>query len=676
MNFKSKNDDPQKREVLNRRSFAFRLNIFFFSIFLLFSVLIVRLAFLQFVEGREINEALSQTNYKSIPIAPIRGNIYDQKGYPLAYSISAQSLYFRLEPNYTPEELIEMAGRLSAIFRMYGEPESRTMSSTEVLKAMDAGYDLEGNDVHIVNFAYEPRLIKSHLSEKEVAYLLENRDEFRGLEIVEEGIRKYDENNIAVQLVGRLRQFDVSSVHDMAFYQDLSRIQDYLSKEVVGVDGIEMMLQDVLRGENGQKTYPINARGLIIGDKKVEPPQKGNNIFLTIDKDVQVAAEQAILEHLEYLQTPEAKAANRPLGEPTTGYAVAMEVNTGKVMAMASMPDYDVSIWNGGRSISLENYSKNEIFFNNGTIRTSYAAFLDDKERSKHPTSMVPLGSIIKPLTVLVGLNEGLITTDEIYNDTGLFTFGRDGRIPNSDGRPHGLIDAAGAIRDSSNTFMAELIGNRLFFREFNKGDAEVALKVWDEYMEAFGLGVLTGSGLPNEYAGLKEYLNLEQMGSVQSAMAFSAFGQGGRYTTLQLAQYTAMLANRGKRLKPQLVDRITTYDNVTVKEFGPEVLNEVDYPKEYWDEVQQGMEMVAEKGFEDFPYVLASKTGTSESVVAGRQVNNATFIAYAPADNPKLAVAVVVPEGGFGSRGAAPIARGIFDAYDEHIGLTEAKEE
>jgi penicillin-binding protein 2 len=134
------------------------------------------------------------------------------------------------------------------------------------------------------------------------------------------------------------------------------------------------------------------------------------------------------------------------------------------------------------------------------------------------------------------------------------------------------------------------------------------------------------------------------------------------------------MLANRGKRLKPQFVTKITDYEDHVVQEFTePIVLDEVDYPEEYWDTIQNGM-LSSVQGFDGFPYSFRRKTGTSQSDIAGKLVDNAVFIAYAPAENPKLAVAVVVPEGGFGGLGAAPIARKIFDAYDKYVGLVDAK--
>jgi penicillin-binding protein 2 len=278
----------------------------------------------------------------------------------------------------------------------------------------------------------------------------------------------------------------------------------------------------------------------------------------------------------------------------------------------------------------------------------------------------------MKPLSVLIGLNEGLFTPSTIFQDTGVFYFGKKGYqrpITNSQGHVYGNIDGAGAIEHSSNPFMAAMVGNKLYMRGETNGKSSV--EIWDDYMKQFGLGVLTESGLPNESKGVIEYFSEAERGSAQSALIFASFGQQGRYTTLQLAQYATMLANRGKRLKPQFVNEIKDAGGKLIQTFKPEILNTVDIPAAYWKEIEDGMSKVSSQGFEGFEYSYRRKTGTSEQDVASRRAENAVFIAYAPAENPKLAVAVIVPDGGFGGYGASPIARQIFDAYDEEVGLT-----
>lgn len=672
--------DHEKHEEAKRRQISFRLNVFFFSIFVLFSILIVQLAILQFVEGTDLTPHSFTNKSQSIDIQPIRGNIYDRQGFSIAYSTSTQSLYYRIEADHKREEVIEMAKRLSQIMEQYGAPNKAKPSAEEVLKIMDVGFDIEGNSVdsegntiRIVRPYIDPRRIKTDLTQEEIAYILEHRDEFVGLEIIEESVRHYAEERIAVQLVGYLRPFNTARNQQQSyldFYQNKALTGDYLDIEAVGFDGIEFMYQEQLRGLNGKKTYPTNNRGQIVGNPQVEYPTKGNNLYLTIDKDVQLKTEQAILDHLEFMKSMDENSTYAMGAQATTGFAVAMEVETGKVVAMASMPDYDPNVWTGG--ISQSEYNEVQFSLKNGTISEAYPNYEDYAERAKHPTSLVPLGSTIKPLTVLLGLKEGLITKNSTYNDPGYFLYGKDNnsRIRNSGGGWMGNIRPVDALRRSSNVYMAAMIGNPLYLR-----DGVKAIDIWDDYMTSFGLGVLTGSGLPNEITGTKEYMNYESS-SAQAAMVLGSFGQQGRYTPLQLTQFVATIASKGKRLKPQFVEKITTANGEIIETMEPVVLDEIYFEDEHWDLVFEAMQGVGKQGFDGFAHTVASKTGTSQQQVAGGViVENAVFIAFAPVERPKLAVAVVIPEGGFGGWGAAPIARQIFDAYDEAIGLDNWRE-
>ena len=653
------NEEEQNREIRNRRNFAFRLNLFFFATFFLFSVLIVRLAFLQFVEGPAMREREASIGTRPVAIPPIRGNIYDSEGRPIAYSTSTQSLYYTIEPGTKEEEGRALAARLAEVFNRYGSPDRPKATPEEVFAAMD--FD---NKVH---YSYMQRRLRTGLTEREIAYLMEHRDEFKGIDIVEESIRQYTPDRVAVQLVGYMKK--LKGARDLEFYKNINQgVTDpalqYLEDEEVGFNGLELMYQTELRGLNGLKMYPVDNQSKIIGPAEVTPPVKGNNLFLTIDREVQLATQRAIVEHLEKIRTSDNRSEYAPYA--ITGYAVAMEVETGRVVAMASMPDYDPNIWQGG--ISAKAYEEVQPFIENGTIRQVYPPYKDKKERDQHPSSLVPLGSTQKPLTVLVGLAEGVISPRTRWNDPGYFQFGRKGHetiVRNARGSVNGLLTPATAITRSSNAFMS-MVGNELYMKHGRE-----AVEIWDGWMKQFGLGVTTGSGLPGESAGVIDYFHEAEKGSPQSAMVYASFGQLGRYTTLQLAQYAATLASRGERVKPQFVEKITdAYGNV-VRQFEKEVLNRIELPDEYWKVVEEGMSRVSVQGFEDFPYPFMRKTGTSQQSVGQRGlVDNAVFIAWAPADKPKLAVAVVVPDGGFGAYGAAPIARKIFDAYDREIGL------
>lgn len=192
--------------------------------------------------------------------------------------------------------------------------------------------------------------------------------------------------------------------------------------------------------------------------------------------------------------------------------------------------------------------------------------------------------------------------------------------------------------------------------------------------MKEFGLGVATGVDLPNEFRGRIEYRQEGQ--TALSSLAFASFGQQGKYTTMQLAQYASMLANKGKRMEPHLVKEIRDSEGNVVKKIEPKVLNEAKFEDSYWSIIHRGMDTNVGTAFNGFPYDYARKTGTSQQMIypgngqGPINVDNGVFIAFAPRENPKLAVAVVIPQGGFGASSAAPVARKIFDVYDKYYGL------
>lgn len=627
---------------VNKPSTA-RLNLFFFAAFVIFSILIFRLAFVQFVEGPELTYMETSRNTKDIPLAPVRGPIYDATGeVALAYSEPVQSLYVLLYEDYRNDErrqeAEELAHDLAAVFKQFNPGDKEQPDAEEIIKRLDLDYQK--------TFGYVPRLVKSDLSTKEIAFFMEKKAEYPGVMVLEENIRKYDPDGVAVQIVGYTREFKRapdSIAKYKAIREGASNQRDpglvYHEEEKVGFDGLELQYQEELRGRSGYQSIDIDARNLPDGTMLQTPPEKGYSLVSTINKEIQMAAQEAITDEL------------RRLPKAITGYAVAMEVDTGNVVAMASMPDYDPNDWD---------YDKIKYVFRNGTTES----FPPNDAKPSRAESVVLLGSVIKPLSVLIGLKEGLFTAGQTYHDQGYAILGKDGRqVKNSHSAYNGSITARRAIEKSSNAFMIDMVGKRLL----SKYGSDKGIDIWDRHMKEFGLGVSTGVDLPNEFLGRLEYNNKDE--SALTRLAFASFGQQAKYTTMQLAQYTTMLANKGKRMEPHLVKEIRDADGNVVKEIKPKVLNEVDFADAHWNEVHKGM-VTKVSSFDGFPYDYARKTGTSEQGTGPNKKENGVFIAFAPRDNPKLAVAVVVPEGGFGSVSASPIARKIFDAYDEVYGL------
>ncbi|OMD76625.1 cell division protein FtsI [Paenibacillus odorifer] len=659
----------------SKHSVGLRLNLFFFGTFFIFCIIIVRLAGLQFTEGALLTEEEIKRDTKFVPLAAMRGIIFAAGGEQIAYSTPVESLYLTLNKEYTAKttdkvtgetsltekaknKSNDLAARLVAEFEKYGSADAPKLTQQDVLDLLDLDFKKY--------LGYVPRRIKAGLTSEEIAYFMEHKDEYPGITIVEESVRHYDKDTVAVQTVGFGKPF--KSTEDIAMYKNIrSAMKDnsspglmYKTEEYVGFDGLEMQYQRELRGENGYQVISVTPQNMAEKVEQTVPPVKGNNIWMTINKNVQMKTEQAILDQIKWLHTNAVQGETHP--DALTGYAVAMEVETGNIVAMASMPDYDSNVWTKD---SLPTSVWNKIMNNhlNGTITSNSSG------RSGHDfSSLVFLGSTIKPLSVLIGLNEGFFNTSSTYPDVGITYFGKDDKssVRNSSGHVYGKLYPADAIKQSSNVFMVDMVGKQLY----KKYQGDKGVEVWDEYMKKFGLGVSTQSGLPGESPGQINYTDFKAAGSSQAALVYASFGQQGSYTTLQLAQYATTLANEGVRIKPQLVSKITDAQGKVVKEFKIEVLNSVTFDKSFWREIKQGMSSKV-SAFDDFPYDFARKTGTSEKTDR-KNINrdNGVFIAFAPRENPKLAVAVVIPEGGFGSNSAAPVARKIFDAYDWEYGL------
>lgn len=657
-------EDQREQEDQMQRHFNIRLNIFFFSAFAIFTVIIVRLAILQFVEGPSLSKQEASMRVKEVPLSPIRGSILADGGEKLAYSVPVQSLYLTLQKNsYNQnseagkknyDEAVALAKKLKAVFDKYGSKQEQPLTEEDIIKAMDLNYSMNGGFI--------PRQIKIDLNSAEVAYFLERKNEFPGIDIVEEGLRKYDPDTVAVQAVGYIRKYANASTN-LNYYKDIkaSKIDDpglqYKETEDVGYDGLELQYQEQLRGKNGYKSVPIDPRNMALGVSNITPPEKGYDVHTTLNKKVQMTAEQAILDQIKWVRSHAVSGSTQPNAK--TGYAVAMEVDTGNIVAMASMPDYDTNVWSTG-SISSENWAKVSGNYQNGTITP-----MSSGKSGHNFDSTVLLGSTIKPLTVLIGLNEGFYTPNTYYNDSGVAYFGKNNsaRVRNSGSHAYGALRPADAIRKSSNTFMVKMVGEKMYQQYGAEG-----IEKWHKYMEKFGLGVSTGVDLPKEFKGVLEYNNTTE--TALARLAYASFGQQGKYTALQLAQFTVTLANRGKRMQPHLMKKITDAEGNIIEEFKPKVLDEVKFNDSYWNTVIGGMETNVSQAFAGFPYSFARKTGTSEQWANGKMRDNGVFIAFAPREKPKLAVAVIIPEGGFGAYSAAPVARKIFDAYDLEYGL------
>jgi cell division protein FtsI/penicillin-binding protein 2 len=447
-------------EASARNYLSLRINLFFFGTFFIFCIVIIRLAGLQFVESPELAEAEASRETKDVPLAAIRGIIHAAGGENIAYSTSIQSLYITLTQEYTAKaknkdtgeyeftaeakaKTASLADKLASVFEESGDPSGKKLTREDILALLDLDFKK--------SLGYVPRKIKAGLTAEEVAHFMENKDKYPGVSVVEESIRHYDKDTVAVQTVGYMKLFRSTESYDI--YKNIRNAMKqndadpglaYREDEFVGIYGLEQQYQRELRGKNGYQTLSVNPQNMAEKVIASVPPVKGNDIWMTIDKNVQMKTEQAIMDQISWLHNNPVQGKYHP--DALTGYAVAMEVDTGNIVAMASMPDYDTNVYNAEK-MTPEVYEKIKNNNQNGTINDSTSGLSGNGLKS-----LVFLGSTIKPLSVLIGLNEGFFSTSYTYTDTGIAYFGKDdsASVSNSSGHVLGALDPAKAIQESS----------------------------------------------------------------------------------------------------------------------------------------------------------------------------------------------------------------------------------
>ncbi|MCI7477046.1 MAG: penicillin-binding protein 2, partial [Selenomonadales bacterium] len=432
-------------------------------------------------------------------------------------------------------------------------------------------------------------------------------------------IREYTMKEYAAHAFGY-----VSEISDAEL--EKKKDEGYKSGDIIGKFGLEKVYDKELRGENGGEQVEVDVTGKpvqVIGKKN---PVPGYDLYLTIDADIQAAAEKAIDEQLVQIG---AKAAA----------AVVMNPQTGEVLAIVSRPAFDPNLFAHG--ISEKDWKK---------INDNPNFPMDNKAI----TGEYPPGSTFKIVTGTAALDSGHVTAEEKINDIGHHWIIPKG---NADGEVLGWINFEEAMAHSDNVYFYEM-GNRM------------GIDTLEKYARMFGLGKITGIDLPYESDGLvanRRYKELNFKEEWYLAETFdAAIGQGFNLVTpLQAAMVMGEIAADGKRYRPHMVDRMVDVNGNVVKKFEPELMGTLDVSPEVIKHVQTGLKGVTVYGtaasiFRGFPIAIAGKTGTAENP-HGR--DHGWFVAYGPFDNPNIVVAVIVEQGGYGAQSAVPIGRKILHA-------------
>ena len=464
-----------------------------------------------------------------------------------------------------------------------------------------------------------------------ISSLMENN--MRGFEVITSYSRQYN-TTLAPHILGYTGLMTAEEY-------DTYKQQGYSMDAVVGKEGAEYAFEQYLHGTDGMALVTKNAEGTITGRTYTTEPVPGNNVSLTIDLDLQAAAEKALENGILTMRADAQYAQNVATG----GALVAVDVKTGEPLAMASYPTFDLTTLFDGTNYETLSSDKAGPLFNRCTM------------------GVYEPGSTFKPCTAMAGLTEGVISTDEYITCSGIFDkYGDTGYSPKCWVYPnaHGADNVTEAIRDSCNVFF------------FTVGD-RLKISALDKYAAAFGLGEHTGVELPENVGrmaspeGKKE---LEGASWYAGDSIQAAIGQSiSQFTPLQMAEYCATVANGGTRHSASLLKSARSYDYTEqVAEAQHEVLSTVDSDPGNWAAVQEGMYLVANhpagsayKTFGGYYPAVAAKTGTAQ--IGDGRVNNAIFICYAPYDDPQVAISVVVQNGTAGAN-IAPIAREFLDSF------------
>ena len=525
---------------------------------------------------------LLKINFISITIATSsaeRGKIFDQNGVILAINKKVKSLYCTSNDKKLSKQ---DASNTLAFFNQFSKEFQHDISVEDIKSQLQQSCKKQTmNDIPLY----------SDITEDELAFI--NKNKPNNVIIEDEWIRYYPKQEIGSQVVGYVEN-DLNSKHML-----------------VGKSGIELQYENDLKGKSG-KTLIFK-----IGNKNffwnIQNVQKGKDVRLTLDSKLQQKAEEALRSQIK--KTPDAKA----------GYVVVTDVKTGAILTMANS-----AVFNPNTHVS----SKNENFKSlsqNKAIR-----------KLKYGESYVNMASTIKPLTILIGLNEKLFQPEDTYLDKGTFQYDNQNNITNAPGTPTGEITPRQAIINSSNTFMTAKVALPLFNQ--NNGNIEKVAHIWTEYLKQFGLRSKTGIDLPFEEDGQYEFHPSNKFENGISALLNASWGGNEVHTPLQLAQYAATLASKGDKYKPQIVGATIGQDGKETKKFKPILESSNRYPMEFWRVVQGGMSQNIEE-IKNLPFHVAGKTGSTGSPnEQERMINHSLFISYAPTEDPQIAISVVIP--------------------------------
>ncbi|MEI7444728.1 MAG: penicillin-binding protein 2 [Burkholderiales bacterium] len=580
-------------------------------VFTLFSVLVARFVWLQVYRHDDFHAQAEDNRIAVVPVPPARGLIYDRNGVLLAENVSAYTL--ELAPRQI-ENLEKTIDELATIIEIGPRERRRFKRLYEDTK----------------NSEWLP--LKTRLTDEEVAKIAANRYRFEGVDVKARLFRNYPLGETASHVIGYIGRI---SPEEKRKIDDAGHGSLYAGSTHIGKVGVELSYESQLHGETGFDEVEVSAGGRAVRSLSRNPATPGKNLILSIDVRLQKLVEEWY--------------GNRK------GALVAIEPATGDVLAFVSKPTYDPNL------------------FIDGIDPVTWKELNDDPDKpllNRPLRGTYPPGSTYKPFMALAVLDSGVRTATTTISDPGYYLLGGH-RFRDSKPGGNGSVDLKKSIIVSSDTY-------------YYGAAYEMGVDRIHDYMKPWGFGQLTGIDIQNETTGIlpssewkmKRYKQKWLPGETPSI----GIGQGyNTFTMLQLAHATATLAAGGTVMRPHVVKAIHDPRDGTKTPTVPKESYRITIKPDHLALVKQGMIEVNKVGtgriaFMGAEYVAAGKTGTAQVIgikqnekydarkIAERFRDHSLFMAFAPADDPKVALALIVENGGFGAQAAAPIARKVFD--------------
>ena len=682
---------------INKKEINFRYNLITIFTYIVGVILIVQLFNLQIVNGAKYRQESNTRLTRESTLEAARGDILDRSGNILVTSSQKFNLELyksKIDTETLNNSILKIVNVLEKYEVSYTDsfpisinPFQFTISDDNLKKwkknneidenatAEEAfyvfknKYKISNQDVSeirkIIAIRYAISIegysstksltIAKDIPREAIAEFSENSENYPGINISVQPVRLYKEGTLASHILGYAAKISDDE------YKNLK--DDYDQNDLIGKTGIESLFEKYLKGKKGTKQIDMAVDGTTTAEVVEDEAVAGSNVILTIDSKLQKIAEEALKDNIE-------KIKNGGFGkvyDAKGGSCVVMNVKTGEVLAMASYPDYNPqSFANGISSEEWKSYNEN----------TSYPLLNKCIQSAYEP------GSIFKMVTAIAGLESGNISLTERINDTGVYKkYGTDWKCwyYTDYHTGHGYLNVIGAIQKSCNFFFYETADR-------------MGIDTLDKYAKYFGLGTKTGIELPGEVSGnlaSKEYVKSINESWNPGDTINAAIGQGyNKFTPLQMAKYISMVANGGNKVDASIVKSIQNADGTEVSKdeinkFVSEKLGiskdneseDITLNSEYVNAVKEGMRSVTsgEAGtayarFKNFNISVGGKTGSAEAGkdANGKDIVNAWFAAFAPYEDPEIAVVVMVENGGHGNY----TAEAVRDIMAEYFGM------